>query len=378
MKLIKLVKSILTVMSIIAILTSCTKEGAVGPRGELGEDGSTILSGTTAPGPTIGKVGDYYFRISNSDFYGPKTASGWGTATNLKGTAGAEGAAILSGTTVPNATQGRTGDFYFKINTGDFYGPKTAAGWGTPLNLKGSTGAKGSDGATIISGTAAPTNAIGALGDFYFQLLAGNFYGPKTAAGWGTPTNLKGANGATGASGSRILSGTTAPSSTLGLAGDFYFNRNTADFYGPKSGTSWGTPVNLKGPAGPQGPPGSANVIYSPWMLISNLDGTYEIPAKELTEAILNGGHIAVYAKEYKGDLLLGINQLPFISRHSGTLIEFELKLNTIIVYSNGRALNNWGTEFRYIIIPGGVFTPDGRSQLQDYNVVRKLYNLPD
>ncbi|NRF39480.1 hypothetical protein [Pedobacter foliorum] len=498
MKLIKLLKSMFIVIWVMAILASCTKEGAVGPRGELGEDGSTILSGNTEPDPTIGKVGDYYFRLGNNDFYGPKTASGWGTAANLKGAPGAEGSTILSGTAVPNAAQGGVGDFYFKINTGDFYGPKTNAGWGLAINLKGTAGTKGSDGATIISGAAAPTDAIGTIGDFYFQVLLGNFYGPKTANGWGTPTNLKGALGATGATGatgsaglpgsqilngstvpgitlgvtgdfyfnrsngdlygpkttagwgtavslkgsvgpkgadgstiisgvavptaaigklgdfyfhllvgnfygpktatgwgvptnlkgsngaagvagSQILSGTTAPSSTLGRAGDFYFNRNTADLYGPKSGTGWGTPVNLKGPTGPQGPPGTANVIYSPWMLVSSSQsGIYEIPAKELNQVILDGGHVAVYAKEYKGDLLLGLNQLPYISRHTGTLIEFKLSLNTITVYSNGKVLDNWGTEFRYIIIPGGIFSPDTRSQLRDYNVVKRMYNIPD
>ena len=145
MKVIKLITSVFIIICAIAILPACTKEGVVGPRGELGEDGSTILSGPTAPDPATGKIGDYYFRISNNDFYGPKTANGWGAPTNLKGAAGAEGSAILSGTTAPGLAQGTNGDFYFRISTADFYGPKSSAGWGTAVNLKGSAGPKGED-----------------------------------------------------------------------------------------------------------------------------------------------------------------------------------------------------------------------------------------
>ena len=205
--------------------------------------------------------------------------------------------------------------------------------------------------------------------------MTGDFYGPKTAAGWGTPTNLKGANGAAGAAGSQIISGTVAPDPSVGRTGDFYFNRSTADFYGPKNGSNWGTPMNLKGPAGP---PGTANVIYSDWMDMSVDSGVIKIPVKELSQAILDGGHVAVYAKEYKGNTLLGLNQLPFTSRHTGSLLEFRLGLNRITVYTTGSALSNYDTKFRYIIIPGGIFSPDTRSQLRDYNLVKRMYNIPD
>jgi hypothetical protein len=52
-----------------------------------GSPGSTILSGTGIPAATLGKVGDFYINMTNLFFYGPKTASGWGTAISLKGTA---------------------------------------------------------------------------------------------------------------------------------------------------------------------------------------------------------------------------------------------------------------------------------------------------
>ncbi|MCT1526340.1 hypothetical protein [Sphingobacterium hotanense] len=86
-------------------------------------------------------------RTSTSDFYGPKTASGWGTPTNLKGATGATGATgaagaagskILSGTAVPTASAGSNGDFYFRTTTADFYGPKIVSGWGTPIKCSSS------------------------------------------------------------------------------------------------------------------------------------------------------------------------------------------------------------------------------------------------
>lgn len=48
------------------------------------------------------------------------------------------------------------------------------------------TGVQGPAGTQIITGEAPPSNAIGRIGDFYFDKPAGNLYGPKTASGWGT------------------------------------------------------------------------------------------------------------------------------------------------------------------------------------------------
>jgi hypothetical protein len=46
--------------------------------------------------------------------------------------------------------------------------------------------------------------------------------------------------GPQGPAGRTILNGTGAPSNNLGVAGDFYVNNDTHEFYGPKlSNTSW-------------------------------------------------------------------------------------------------------------------------------------------
>lgn len=48
------------------------------------------------------------------------------------------------------------------------------------------------------------------------------------------------ASGPQGPRGRTILNGTTAPSNSLGIEGDFYFNTVTNEFYGPKlSNATW-------------------------------------------------------------------------------------------------------------------------------------------
>ena len=125
-----------------------------------------------------------------------------------------------------------------------------------PKGSKGEKGEQGADGSQILSGTGAPATTLGKVGDFYFDTSARAFYGPKTAAGWGTPIVLSGTgiDGVDGADGSQILSGAGAPATTLGKAGDFYFDTSARAIYGPKT-TTWGTAISL---VGPQGPPGQS------------------------------------------------------------------------------------------------------------------------
>ncbi|QIG93794.1 MULTISPECIES: collagen-like protein [unclassified Bradyrhizobium] len=62
--------------------------------------------------------------------------------------------------------------------------------------------------------------------------------------------------GPPGARGNSVLSGTSDPTSSLGVDGDFYYNEETHQFYGPKEGGIWPAPVLLTGPQGPQGAQG--------------------------------------------------------------------------------------------------------------------------
>ncbi|MFN0292127.1 collagen-like protein [Pedobacter helvus] len=117
---------------------------------------------------------------------------------------------------------------------------------------KGEQGLKGTDGSTMHSGTGAPANTLGNIGDFYLDKNTAELYGPKTATAWPSPISLKGSNGAAGATGaagtpgSKILSGTTVPAVALGAEGDFYFDTVNLAFYGPKTSASWGSAISLK------------------------------------------------------------------------------------------------------------------------------------
>lgn len=109
-------------------LVNCTKEKTIV---EV-QKGNTILSGTETPTATLGNVGDYYLRLPVYDFYGPKTAEGWGTPVNLKGaSAGQSGSKIYSGSGAPAADKGIEGDWYIDTVNKRLYGPKTTTGWPT-------------------------------------------------------------------------------------------------------------------------------------------------------------------------------------------------------------------------------------------------------
>lgn len=128
-------------------------KGDPGEPGAPGADGRTILSGTGAPAATLGKDGDFYIATDTATLYGPKAAGAWPAGISLKGAPGdpgepgPTGSTILSGTGAPTAALGADGDFYVATDTSTFYGPKTAGTWPVGVALKGSPGIPGAPGA---------------------------------------------------------------------------------------------------------------------------------------------------------------------------------------------------------------------------------------
>ena len=53
-----------------------------------------------------------------------------------------------------------------------------------------------------------------------------------------------------------ILSGKSAPTTKLGINGDFYINTSTFQIYGPKVNNRWPAPTSLIGPTGSSGSDG--------------------------------------------------------------------------------------------------------------------------
>jgi len=130
-------------------------QGEVGPIGPAGEDGSVMYAGPDAPTADIGSEGDYYLNTTSGEYYGPKD-DGWGNpiivlmgkdgqggadgADGQDGADGEDGSQIYSGNGAPDTSLGVEGDFYLDKDSYELYGPKTSNGWGSPLNLKGADG----------------------------------------------------------------------------------------------------------------------------------------------------------------------------------------------------------------------------------------------
>ena len=126
------------VLTLSTAVTHCSRDEAQAINGTNGKNGSTILSGTTAPTLNIGEIGDYYLNKSTYDLYGPKTSDSWGTPINLKGREGSNGTAgskIHAGTGIPAQNIGNNGDWYIDTQNKMLYGPKTDQGWGSGLSL---------------------------------------------------------------------------------------------------------------------------------------------------------------------------------------------------------------------------------------------------
>lgn len=265
---------------------------------------------------------------------------------------------------------------FFSCKKGDT-GPQGAVGEKGEQGARGIQGVKGDDGATIFSGDAVPVATLGKAGDYYIRKTTSEIYGPKTDAGWGKATSFKGATGANGAAGSKILSGTQIPAVSVGAVGDFYFKVDSYQFFGPKTASGWGTGVNLRGATG------TANVRYSGWQRItgtkdSTMDGTAvrigHLAAQGLSSTILSSGTVIVYL-DYGG----GAFQLPYTSRAAGRMstIAYHPKQNRIIIYRfvyDGGSLVALPSQimYRYIIIPGGTMASLKRKgvDLNDANQV--------
>ncbi|GEM_PF-2089440 len=118
-------------------------------------------------------------------------------------------------------------------------------------------GPAGKDGSVIYSGEGYPANNIGVKGDYYFDIEIGNLYGPKITDGSWEAANvfsLRGEKGTSGNDGCVILSGIGAPGEDIGRHGDFYLDKENYILYGPKITTGenpgWGVGLMLKGADG--------------------------------------------------------------------------------------------------------------------------------
>ena len=98
---------------------------------------------------------------------------------------------------------------------------------------------------TILNGHGAPSSAIGIEGDFYIDVTTLSFYGPKGPLRWPTPLSIKGTDGKSGTS----ASGTTGAQGSPGSPGS-PGTQGTQGVQGEMGATG---PQGLQGPAGSSG-----------------------------------------------------------------------------------------------------------------------------
>ena len=276
---------------------------------------STLLNGTVNPTATTGQDGDSYLNTATAVLFGPKAAGAWPSGVSLLGPAGPQGAAgatgargnsVLNGTAAPTAAIGIDGDFYLNKTTNALFGPKAAGAWpptGQSLigpqgaagvqglagsqGIQGIQGLAGARGNSVLSGTAAPTAAIGSDGDFYINTATNVLFGPKAAGAWPATgqsligpqgmagvqgltgsQGIQGVQGSAGARGSSVLHGAGSPGSAFGMDGDFYLDTAANVLFGPKVTGAWPAPgqalVGSQGQQGLQGPAGPATLRILP------------------------------------------------------------------------------------------------------------------
>ena len=140
-----------------------TIKGEKGDPGQNGQDGTQILTGTSSPTNTIGKTGDIYIDTTNWNFY-KKNGSSWTLVGNLKGSDGAQGnvgpqgqpgqdgTCVRTGNGAPSSFLGTNGDSYIDLLTWNYY-VKQNNNWVLKGNIKGDNGQQGSTGVSIVSTT---------------------------------------------------------------------------------------------------------------------------------------------------------------------------------------------------------------------------------
>ena len=214
--------------------------GATGPKGNTGSTGAAGPQGATGPtGPTPA----HQWSGTSLRFFNGST---WGAYVNLKGTTGATGAAG------PTGPQGNTG----------------------------ATGSRGPTGPTGAMGAQGPAGATGPTPAHQWSWTSLRFH---TGTTWGAYVNLKGATGASGATGPKGNTGATGPAGPQGATGP-------AGPTGPRG------PTGLTGAAGPQGPAG-ANGSPDTAAQVRDKLKTVDGSGSGIDADLLDGSHASAFAR---------------------------------------------------------------------------------
>lgn len=134
-----------------------------------GKDGTSLITGHGQPGPNEGKTGDTYFDVDSGNIY-IKNETGWGQPIGNN-----QGASVLVGNGEPSSSDGKVGDSYIDASTGNIY-IKNENGWSQPIG--------NNQGSSFLTGAGAPNEDQGKVGDSYLDTTTGLIY-TKGENGWG-------------------------------------------------------------------------------------------------------------------------------------------------------------------------------------------------
>jgi hypothetical protein len=105
---------------------------------------------------------------------------------------------------------------------------------------------------TLLNGKGAPSTKLGINGDFYIDKASLNIYGPKARGNWPAPVSMKGAAGSNGTNGTNGSNGSTGAKGASGVAGVI-----GATGASGSSGSGSQGATGATGTTGPTGPTGS-------------------------------------------------------------------------------------------------------------------------
>lgn len=216
----------------------------------LGGGGGGILTTDGVPASGFGDNGSYAYDPTTRKMYGPKANGTWPEGVTLGG-----GGGLLTTVGVPSSALGIDGDYAYDNVTRAMYGPKAAGVWpeGRILGADGADGANGLNGNTILTVTGAPSNGIGANGDYAYNPTANVMYGPKVNGVWPAGRLFAGLNGTNGTNGNTIITTSGQPVNGAGVNGDYAYDPVAKIMYGPKANGVWSAGTALVGTAGASG-----------------------------------------------------------------------------------------------------------------------------
>ena len=174
------------------------------------------------PSEDVGSVGDFYvdqidgaayFRAPSTD---PEEPSAWEFNQYIRGDAGNDGtpgSIWFAEAGTPPDLLGITGDFYLNETNGDVY-EKVGGTWTIEGNIRGPAGGVASSSQAVLTGVGAPSTTIGIPGDFYNDTATDQWYRKDVVAGVIAAANKVDVNGAV--SGSSYATGSWTPTNSRG------------------------------------------------------------------------------------------------------------------------------------------------------------------